>query len=154
MRSSAFWRRSTQRERTGKGCHVDAALVDSTVGVLANQALNFLVSGDVPKRIGNTHPNIVPYQVFEASDGYIIVATGNDRQYQQFCGVLGAPELGDRPGLSHQQGSARQARRTDRQAFAAGEDDEARRPAGEARSRAPFRPVRSIIWRRCSTIRR
>jgi crotonobetainyl-CoA:carnitine CoA-transferase CaiB-like acyl-CoA transferase len=82
-----------QRERTGKGCHVDASLVDSTVGVLANQALNFLVSGDVPKRIGNTHPNIVPYQVFETADGYVIVATGNDRQYQQFCGVLGAPEL-------------------------------------------------------------
>ena len=86
-----------QRERTGKGCHVDAALVNSTVGVLANQALNFLVSGDVPKRIGNTHPNIVPYQVFEASDGYIIVATGNDRQYQEFCGVLGVPELGNDP---------------------------------------------------------
>jgi crotonobetainyl-CoA:carnitine CoA-transferase CaiB-like acyl-CoA transferase len=86
-----------QRERTGKGSHVDAALVDSTVGVLANQALNFLVSGDVPKRIGNTHPNIVPYQVFEASDGYIIVATGNDRQYQQFCVVIGAPELAKDP---------------------------------------------------------
>jgi crotonobetainyl-CoA:carnitine CoA-transferase CaiB-like acyl-CoA transferase len=86
-----------QRERTGKGSHVDAALVDSTVGVLANQALNFLVSNDLPKRIGNTHPNIVPYQVFEASDGYIIVATGNDRQYQEFCGVLGAPELANDP---------------------------------------------------------
>jgi crotonobetainyl-CoA:carnitine CoA-transferase CaiB-like acyl-CoA transferase len=86
-----------QRERTGKGCHVDAALVDSTVGVLANQALNYLVSGDVPKRIGNSHPNIVPYQVFEASDGYIIVATGNDRQYQQFCNVLGAPALAKDP---------------------------------------------------------
>ncbi|MGZ3411547.1 MAG: CaiB/BaiF CoA transferase family protein [Xanthobacteraceae bacterium] len=86
-----------QRERTGKGCHVDAALVDSTVGVLANQALNFLVSGEVPKRIGNSHPNIVPYQVFEASDGYIIVATGNDRQYQQFCGVIGVPELAKDP---------------------------------------------------------
>jgi crotonobetainyl-CoA:carnitine CoA-transferase CaiB-like acyl-CoA transferase len=86
-----------QRERTGKGGHVDAALVDSTVGVLANQALNFLVSGDVPKRIGNTHPNIVPYQVFEAADGHLIVATGNDRQYQKFCAVLGEPKLGEDP---------------------------------------------------------
>jgi crotonobetainyl-CoA:carnitine CoA-transferase CaiB-like acyl-CoA transferase len=84
----------TQRERTGKGCYVDTALVDSTVGILANQALNFLVSGEVPKRIGNTHPNIVPYQVFPAADGHVIVATGNDRQYRDFCKVLGAPELG------------------------------------------------------------
>src|SRR5262245_28146787 len=55
-----------QRERTGHGCHVDTALVDSTVGVLANQALNYMVSGEVPTRIGNAHPNIVPYQVFPA----------------------------------------------------------------------------------------
>jgi crotonobetainyl-CoA:carnitine CoA-transferase CaiB-like acyl-CoA transferase len=67
-----------QRERTGRGGYVDCALVDSTVGVLANQALNYLVSGKVPERIGNAHPNIVPYQVFPAADGYIIIATGND----------------------------------------------------------------------------
>jgi len=87
----------TQRERTGKGCMVDASLVDSTVGVLANQALNYLVGGKVPERIGNTHPNIVPYQVFPVADGYAIVATGNDRQYKDFCKVLGAPELADDP---------------------------------------------------------
>jgi crotonobetainyl-CoA:carnitine CoA-transferase CaiB-like acyl-CoA transferase len=87
----------TQRERTGKGCFVDASLVDSTVAVLANQALNYLVGGEVPKRIGNTHPNIVPYQVFPVADGYAIVATGNDRQYKDFCKVLGAPELGSDP---------------------------------------------------------
>lgn len=87
----------TQRARTGKGCMVDASLVDSTVGVLANQALNYLVGGEVPKRIGNTHPNIVPYQVFPVADGYAIVATGNDRQYKDFCKVLGAPELADDP---------------------------------------------------------
>jgi crotonobetainyl-CoA:carnitine CoA-transferase CaiB-like acyl-CoA transferase len=86
-----------QRERTGKGCYVDTALVDSTVGILANQALNFLVSGEVPKRIGNTHPNIVPYQVFPVADGFAIVATGNDNQYKKFCAVLGAPELGTDP---------------------------------------------------------
>jgi crotonobetainyl-CoA:carnitine CoA-transferase CaiB-like acyl-CoA transferase len=86
-----------QRERTGKGCFVDTALVDSTVGVLAFQGLNYLASGEVPKRIGNAHPNIVPYQVFPVSDGHIIIATGNDSQYQKLCGVLGAPELGSDP---------------------------------------------------------
>jgi len=87
----------TQREKTGKGCYVDAALVDSTVGVLSNQALNYLVSGNVPKRIGNAHANIVPYQVFPTADGYAIVATGNDNQYIKFCNVLGAPELAQNP---------------------------------------------------------
>jgi crotonobetainyl-CoA:carnitine CoA-transferase CaiB-like acyl-CoA transferase len=84
-----------QREKTGKGCYVDTALVDSTVGVLANQALNFLVSKEVPKRIGNSHPNIVPYQEFPVADGHIIIATGNDSQYVKLCKVLGAPELGE-----------------------------------------------------------
>jgi crotonobetainyl-CoA:carnitine CoA-transferase CaiB-like acyl-CoA transferase len=86
-----------QRERTGKGCLVDTALVDTTVGLLANQGLNFLASGKVPGRIGNAHPNIVPYQVFPVADGYIIIATGNDSQYQKLCGVLGAPELAKHP---------------------------------------------------------
>jgi crotonobetainyl-CoA:carnitine CoA-transferase CaiB-like acyl-CoA transferase len=86
-----------ERERTGKGAFVDAALVDSTVGVLSNQALNYLVSGKVPKRIGNAHANIVPYQVFPVADGHVIVATGNDTQYGKFCGVLGAPELAQNP---------------------------------------------------------
>ena len=83
-----------ERETTGKGAYVDTGLVDSTVGVLSNQALNYLVSGKVPKRIGNAHANIVPYQVFPTADGYAIVATGNDTQYVKFCNVLGAPELG------------------------------------------------------------
>ena len=86
-----------QRERTGKGCYVDTALVDSTVGVLANQGMNFLASGKVPGRIGNAHPNIVPYQVFSVADGYIIIATGNDSQYVKLCNVLGAPELAKDP---------------------------------------------------------
>jgi crotonobetainyl-CoA:carnitine CoA-transferase CaiB-like acyl-CoA transferase len=86
-----------QREKTGKGCYVDTALVDSTVGVLANQALNYLVSNEIPKRIGNSHPNIVPYQEFPAADGHIIIATGNDNQFVKLCQVLGAPELGQEP---------------------------------------------------------
>ena len=89
-----------QRERTGKGGYVDTALVDTTVGVLANQGLNFLASGKVPGRIGNAHPNIVPYQVFPVADGFIIIATGNDSQYQKLCGVLGAPELAKHPNYA------------------------------------------------------
>jgi crotonobetainyl-CoA:carnitine CoA-transferase CaiB-like acyl-CoA transferase len=86
-----------QREKTGKGAYVDSALVDSTVGVLSNQALNYLVSGKVPTRIGNAHANIVPYQVFPVADGHVIIATGNDAQYVKLCNVLGAPELAENP---------------------------------------------------------
>jgi len=86
-----------ERGRTGRGCQVDTALVDSQVGVLANQALNYLVSGKVPKRIGNAHPNIVPYQVFPVADGHIIIATGNDSQFAKLCGVLGEPEISGEP---------------------------------------------------------
>jgi glutaryl-CoA transferase len=86
-----------ERETTGKGCYIDSALVDSTVGVLSNQALNYLVSGKVPKRIGNAHANIVPYQVFPVADGHVIIATGNDAQYVKLCAVLGAPELAQNP---------------------------------------------------------
>ena len=86
-----------QREKTGKGCYVDTALVDSTVGVLANQALNYLVSGEIPKRIGNSHPNIVPYQEFPVADGHVIVATGNDNQYVKFCSVIGGSALAQNP---------------------------------------------------------
>jgi len=84
-----------ERERTGRGCLVDTALVDSQVGVLANQALNYLVSGQVPKRIGNAHPNIVPYQVFPVADGHIIIATGNDNQFGKLCAVLGEPKIAE-----------------------------------------------------------
>ena len=86
-----------RRERTGKGGYVDTALVDSTVGVLANQAMNYLASGVAPKRIGNAHPNIVPYQVFPVADGHIIIATGNDSQYGKLVTVLGEPQLATNP---------------------------------------------------------
>src|SRR5580704_9037841 len=82
-----------ERERTGRGRHVDTALVDAQIGVLGNQGLNYLVSGMLPARIGNAHPNIVPYQVFPASDGYVIIACGNDGQFAKLCGVLGEPGL-------------------------------------------------------------
>ncbi|MBK5570662.1 CaiB/BaiF CoA-transferase family protein [Ensifer sp. SSB1] len=82
-----------QRERTGEGQQVDMALLDCMTGVLANQALNFLVSGKAPRRLGNAHPNIAPYQVFPTSDGHLIVAVGNDRQFVKFCALLGRAEL-------------------------------------------------------------
>jgi len=93
-----------ERQRTGKGSYVDTALVDSTVGVLSNQAVNYLVSGKVPKRIGNAHANIVPYQVFEVADGYIIIATGNDNQFVKLCGALGAMEIGANPAYQNNVG--------------------------------------------------
>lgn len=78
-----------QRERTGLGQHVDMALLDSMVGVLANQSLNYLVSGNVPHRMGNAHPNIVPYQTFAVRDGHVIIAVGNDGQFARLCEFLG-----------------------------------------------------------------
>jgi crotonobetainyl-CoA:carnitine CoA-transferase CaiB-like acyl-CoA transferase len=93
-----------RREKTGKGGYVDAALVDSTVGVLSFQALNYLVSGEVPKRIGNTHPNLVPYQVFPVADGRIIIATGNDGQFVKLCGILGDQKLAETPGYEDNKG--------------------------------------------------
>lgn len=82
-----------RRDETGIGGHVDMALLDTEVAVLANQAMNFLASGKAPSRMGNAHPNIVPYQVFPCADGYFIAAVGNDGQFGRFCAVLGAPEL-------------------------------------------------------------
>ena len=82
-----------QRERTGEGQQIDMALLDCMTGVLANQALNFLVSGKAPRRLGNAHPNIAPYQVFPTSDGHLIVAVGNDRQFVKFCALLGRSDL-------------------------------------------------------------
>ncbi|KPQ11797.1 MAG: putative acyl-CoA transferases/carnitine dehydratase [Saliniramus fredricksonii] len=86
-----------QRDATGQGAHIDMALLDSLTGVLANQAMNFLVSGRAPMRMGNAHPNIVPYQVFPASDGHVIIATGNDGQFQRLMDVIGAAEAAADP---------------------------------------------------------
>lgn len=81
------------RDRTGAGQYIDLALLDTQVAVLANQAMNYLVTGVAPQRLGNAHPNIVPYQVFVASDGHIIVAVGNENQFARMCEVIGRPEL-------------------------------------------------------------
>jgi len=86
-----------QRERTGLGQRIDMALLDTMVAVLANQALNYFVSGEVPHRMGNAHPNIVPYQVFAVRDGHVIVAVGNDQQFRQFCTVIKQPQWSTDP---------------------------------------------------------
>lgn len=81
------------RERTGRGDRVDVALFDATIAWLANVGSNYLVSGQVPRRQGTEHPNIVPYQAFQAADESLIVAVGNDGQFVKFCDVIGRPEL-------------------------------------------------------------
>ena len=86
-----------QRHVTGKGQHIDMALLDVAVAMMANQAMNYLATGNAPKRMGNAHPNIVPYQVFDCADGHIIVASGNDGQFRQFCALLQHPDWGTDP---------------------------------------------------------
>ncbi len=81
------------RTATGVGQHIDCALLDTQVGLLANQASNYLNGGMEPRRLGNEHPNVVPYQDFEAADGNVLVALGNDRQFRAFCLLLGRAEL-------------------------------------------------------------
>ncbi len=81
------------RERTGRGQRIDAALLPSAVAWLANVGSNYLVSGEIPKRYGNAHPNIVPYQTFRARDRWMTVAVGNDRQFQALCRILGLEHL-------------------------------------------------------------
>ena len=83
------------RERTGEGQYVDMALFDCQVAVLANQAMTYLVGNDVPSRMGNAHPNIVPYQVFATRDSQVILAVGNDIQFARFCALANCAELAD-----------------------------------------------------------
>jgi crotonobetainyl-CoA:carnitine CoA-transferase CaiB-like acyl-CoA transferase len=83
------------RERSGEGEYIDLALLDVQVATLANQATNYLVSGHSPERLGNAHPNIVPYQALATSDGHIILAVGNDSQFSKFCSTAGCPEWAD-----------------------------------------------------------
>ena len=81
------------RERSGTGQHLDLALLDTQVGILANQGMNYLATGEVPGRIGNAHPNIVPYQPFKTRDGDVILACGNDNLFNKFCEVAGCQHL-------------------------------------------------------------
>ena len=86
-----------QREKTGKGTLVDTALLDTQSGVLANQAMAYFATGKAPGRLGNAHPVVVPYQVFPAKDGFVIIACGNDTQFVKLCDALGAPDVGRDP---------------------------------------------------------
>ncbi|MEO1724848.1 MAG: CaiB/BaiF CoA-transferase family protein [Pseudomonadota bacterium] len=85
------------RERSGLGQHIDCSLMASTVAVLANQNANHLVGGRVPSRMGNKHPNVMPYSVYPVRDGHVIIACGNDRQFQRLAGVLGLEGLAQDP---------------------------------------------------------
>ncbi|MGJ8584011.1 MAG: CaiB/BaiF CoA transferase family protein [Marinosulfonomonas sp.] len=86
-----------ERDTSGLGQHIDVSLLDCGVAVLANQATNLLLGGTAPHRLGNAHPNIVPYSVFPASDGHLIIACGNDRQFQALCRAFGAEDLARDP---------------------------------------------------------
>jgi formyl-CoA transferase len=83
----------THRERTGVGQQIDMALLDTQVAMIANLNMNYLISGVVPGRMGNAHANIVPYQVFASADGHVILAVGNDGQFEKFCQIAGRPDL-------------------------------------------------------------
>ena len=86
-----------RRHETGEGAYIDCALLDAQIAVLGYQALNYFVTGNEPRRLGNSHPNIVPYDVFPVADGDIIIAAGNDGQYRKLCEALGARELATHP---------------------------------------------------------
>ncbi len=90
--SALYW-----REKTGKGQYIDMALLDVQVLLLSHQAFNYFATGEEPKRMGSAHPNIVPYQAFETSDGYIIVTVGSEKLWEQFCKVIERPDLIENP---------------------------------------------------------
>ena len=86
-----------QRGRTGQGQHIDMALLDVATSIMANQAMNYLATGTAPGKMGNAHPNLAPYAVFDCADGWIILATGNDAQYRRLCTLLGLPDMAEAP---------------------------------------------------------
>jgi crotonobetainyl-CoA:carnitine CoA-transferase CaiB-like acyl-CoA transferase len=87
-------------EKTGEGQYIDMALLDTQCSILGNQNLNYLVSGNAPVQMGNAHMNIAPYEVLPVKDGHIILAVGNDGQFQRFCGAVGIPELAEDPDFA------------------------------------------------------
>jgi len=86
-----------QRHRTGRGQHLDMSLMDCATALLANQAMNYLATGESPRRLGNDHPNIAPYQVMAVQDGHVILAVGNDGQFQRLCQVLELADVAEDP---------------------------------------------------------
>lgn len=98
--STAILAALTHRAETGVGQHIDLGLLDVQVGVLSNQAMNYLHTGKLPKRMGNAHPNVVPYQDFPTDDGYMILALGNDSQFARLAQAIDKPEWADDPRFS------------------------------------------------------
>jgi crotonobetainyl-CoA:carnitine CoA-transferase CaiB-like acyl-CoA transferase len=98
--SNAILAALRHRDASGKGQHIDLALLDSLIAALANQSQGYLVSGNVPPRLGNAHPSIAPYESFPTADGHIILAIGNDSQFQRFCAVAGIEQYADDPNYS------------------------------------------------------
>jgi crotonobetainyl-CoA:carnitine CoA-transferase CaiB-like acyl-CoA transferase len=84
-----------QRNTTGLGQHIDMALMDVATSIMANQSMNYLVSGKAPGKMGNAHPNLAPYAVFDCADGWIILATGNDAQYRRLCAILALDDMAE-----------------------------------------------------------
>ena len=95
--STAILAAIIQRGRTGQGQHIDMALLDVATSIMANQALNYLTTGTAPQMMGNAHPNLAPYAVFDCADGWIILATGNDSQYRKLCSILALDDMAEAP---------------------------------------------------------
>ena len=89
-----------QRAATGQGQQIDMALMDVAASIMANQAMNYIATGVAPQKMGNAHPNLAPYAVFDCADGWIIIATGNDAQYQRLCTLLGLPDMAHAPAFA------------------------------------------------------
>jgi formyl-CoA transferase len=143
--SSAILAALFARERTGRGDRLDISLFDATIAWLANMGSNYLVSGQVPERRGTEHPNIVPYQAFQAADDSLIIAVGNDNQFLKFCDVIGRPDLAADPRFATN--ALRVQNRT--QLLPALSPEIGRRPAGEwlhelEQAGIPCGPVNSI----------
>ncbi len=96
-----------QRSRSGVGQYIDMALFDTMIAMLANMNMNYLTTGKAPGRAGNAHQNIVPYQVFAAADGHVVIAVGNDSQYAKFCEIAGRPDLAADPRFASNAGRVR-----------------------------------------------
>ncbi len=98
--SNAILAALIEREKSGLGQYIDISLLDSAIAAMVNQASNYLISGVPPKRYGNAHPNIVPYQAFKTKDSYMILAVGNDSQFEKFCKVAGREDLANNPDFA------------------------------------------------------
>ena len=140
-----------ERDVTGRGRHVSVALYDASVAAMVNQAANVLIGGVVPGPMGTEHPNIVPYQLFQASDRPFILAAGNDRLFARTCEVVGASRVGGRSAVRHERGARGQHRDELIPLLADGvRGRDAAIVAAAPRGRGRARARRSCGWTRCS----